>query len=144
HVFGGNGVVFQAPFGAAVINHDGSHGGQALVIDHVVEDGRQVVTHAIGVSGNDYRKFGTRDIPSRNVDADVTLKRAVRSRVELAFGGVHDELDHLAFGNAGPFSEFGRGGIGRPIGILAIGEGLSPRGKVHQLGSFGDVGSGLW
>ena len=132
--------------GAAVIDHDGSHGGQALVIDHVVEDGRQVIAHAIGVGGNDHRKFGARDIPRRNIDADVTLKRAVNTRVELAFGGVHYELDHLAFGNAGPLSEFGRGGIGRPIGIVAIGEVLSPCGKVLSLAisatSAADCGAG--
>ncbi len=132
-----------APSGAAVSDHDGSHGGQALVIDHVVEDGRQVIAHAISVGGNDHRNFGARDIPRLNIDADVTLKRAVNARVELAFGGVHYELDHLAFGNAGPLGEFGRGGICRPIGIIAIGQVLSPCGKVHQFGDFGDVGGGL-
>jgi len=41
---------------------------------------------AIGVGGNDHRNFGARDIPRRNIDADVTLKRAVNAWVELAFG----------------------------------------------------------
>jgi hypothetical protein len=37
----------------------------------------------------------------------MTLKRGVDARVELAFSGVHDELDHLALGNADAFREFG-------------------------------------
>ena len=73
----------------------------------------------------------------------MTLKRAIDARVELAFRGVHYELDHFALGNAGPFSEFGRGGIGGSIGIVAIGEVLSPCGEGRQPGDFGDVRGGL-
>src|ERR1039457_7396932 len=73
----------------------------------------------------------------------MTLKRAVGARVELAFRGVHYELDHLALGNPGPFSEFGRRGIGGSVGIVAIREVLSPWGEGRQPGDFGHIRGGL-
>ena len=75
--------------------------------------------------------LGAGDVPGRNIHAHVALKRAIDARVELAFGGTHYELDHFAFWNAGPLSEFRRDGIRRPMGVVAIGEVLSPRGEVQ-------------
>src|ERR1019366_1231975 len=91
----GNGVVFHAALRSTVVDHNGDHRRQTLVVNHIVQNGGQVIPHPIGVGGDDDRGVGTRNVLRGNVDADVPLKGAVEAGVKLAVGGVHHELDHL-------------------------------------------------
>ena len=138
----GNGVVFHAALRSAVVDHDRNHHGQALIVDHVVENGGQVVAHAIGIGGNDNRRVRTGDVLRGNINANVPLKWPVDSGVGLALGGVHHKLDDLALGDTRALRKFGSGGIGGAGGVVAVNGSGGPCGKVAELRDFCNIFGG--
>ncbi len=60
--------------------------GEAVVGNHVVKDGGQVVVHPISIRRHNYRCGRTGNIPGRNIHADVALEGPANAWIEFALG----------------------------------------------------------
>ena len=118
----GHGVVFEAALAtlriaAAVVDEDGDHHREALLVNHVVENrgNRAHVFRARSILHDDERRSGAGHVLRRHIHADAPFVRHDDARLCFLDAGInpavrrlHGELVNRAFGHARPYRELRR------------------------------------